>query len=115
MIDWLIDTKGIRTSRWGSAAIGDAGHEDHLGLEGSSHQVCVSDRQLPGNQSATAVTEVPAKGDVGAAQILAGVVEPDGEGNGLVLDEVLVLAVDVIDLGKGDGKGNLVWRQRGGV
>lgn len=71
----------------------------------------MSDRQLPGNQSATAVTEVPAEGDVGADQILAGVVEPDGEGNGLVLDEVLVFAVDVVDLGKGDGERNLVWRR----
>lgn len=72
----------------------------------------MSDHQLPGNQSATAVTEVPAEGHVGAAQILAGVVEPDGEGNGLVLDEVLVLAVDVVDLGEGNGEGNLVWRRR---
>lgn len=68
----------------------------------------MSDRQLPGDQSATAVTKVPAEGDVGAAQVLAGVVEPDGEGDGLVLDEVLVLAVDVVDLGQGDGEGDLV-------
>lgn len=68
----------------------------------------MSDRQLPGDQSATSVTKVPAESDVGATQILAGVVEPDGEGNGLVLDEVLVLAVDVVDLGEGDGEGNLV-------
>lgn len=69
----------------------------------------MSDSQRSGDQRAGAVSEVPAEADVCTAEILAGIVELDGEGNGLVLDEVLVVLVDVVDLGEGYGEGNLVW------
>lgn len=83
-----------------STPIGNACHEHHLGLEGSDCKVCVSDSEVSGDQSATVVTKVPAKADVSTAQILAGIVQLDGESDGLVLDEVLVILVDIIDLGK---------------
>lgn len=68
----------------------------------------MSDSEVSGDQSATVVTKVPAKADVSTAQILAGVVQLDGESDGLVLDEVLVILVDIVDLGERDGEGNLV-------
>lgn len=67
------------------------------------------DGQRPGDQRAGAVPEVPGEADVRSAEVAAGVVEADGESDGLVLDEVLVVLVDIIDLGEGDGEGDLVW------
>lgn len=68
----------------------------------------MSDSEVSGDQSATVVTKVPAKADVSTGQILAGIVQLDSESDGLVLDEVLVILVDIVDLGKRDGEGNLV-------
>lgn len=95
-----------------SAAAGDAGHEDHLRPEGANCDVGVSDSQHPGDQGASAVPKVPAEADVCTAQVLAGIMELDGKSNGLVLNEVLVVLVYVVDLGEGNGEGNLVWWQR---
>lgn len=58
------------------------------------------DNELSGDQSTGAVTKVPGEADVGAVEVLAGVMELDSEGNGSVLDEVLVVLVYIIDLGK---------------
>ena len=58
------------------------------------------DGELSGDQSTSAVTEVPAEADVGAVEILAGIVELDAESNSSVLDEVLVVLIYVIDLGE---------------
>lgn len=66
------------------------------------------DGEVSGDQSASAVTKVPAEADVGTGEILAGIMELDVESNGSVLDEVLVVLVYIIDLGKGYGEGNLV-------
>lgn len=68
----------------------------------------MSDSEVSGDQSATVVAKVPAKADVSSAQVLAGIVQLDSESDGLVLDEVLVVLVDIVDLGKRDGEGNLV-------
>lgn len=95
-----------------STATGDACHEHHLGPKGTNSEVGVGDRQRSGDQGAGAVAKVPAEADVCTAQILAGIVELDGERNGLVLDEVLVVLVDVVDLGEGYGEGDLVWWSR---
>lgn len=72
----------------------------------------MSDRQRSGDQGASAVSKVPAEADVCTTQILAGIMDLDSKSNGLVLNEVLVVLVDVVDLGEGDGEGNLVWWQR---
>lgn len=95
-----------------STATGDACHEHHLGPEGANCEVGVGDGQRSGDQGAGAVAKVPAEADVCTTQILAGIVELDSESNGLVLNEVLVVLVDVVDLGEGYGEGNLVWWQR---
>lgn len=67
------------------------------------------DSQRSGDQSSCAISKVPTEANVCTAEILAGIVELDGKGNGLVLDEVLVVLVDVVDLGQRYGEGNLVW------
>ncbi|TNN81294.1 hypothetical protein EYF80_008354 [Liparis tanakae] len=97
-----------RCCRDSGKAVGDAGHQNHLRFEGPDCEVRVCDAELSGDQSASAVTEVPAEADVGTGEILAGIVELDIESNGSVLDEVLVVLVYIIDLGKGYGEGNLV-------
>lgn len=94
-----------------AAATGNACHEDHLGSEGPNSEVGVSDSQRSGDQSTSAVSKVPAEANVCTAEILAGIVKLDGKSNGLVLDEVLVVLVDVVDLGERYGEGNLVWWQ----
>lgn len=66
------------------------------------------DGALSGDQSAAAVTKVPAEADICVAQILAGIMELDSKRNGLVLDEVLVILVYIIDLGERYGEWNLV-------
>lgn len=59
------------------------------------------DGVLSGDERPTVVPKVPAELDVGAVQVLAGIVERYSEGDGLVLDEVLVILIDIIDLRKG--------------
>lgn len=51
------------------------------------------DGEASGDQSASAITKVPAEADVGTVEILAGIMELDAESNGSVLDEVLVVLV----------------------
>lgn len=60
----------------------------------------MSDGQISGDQSPSAVTKVPAEADVGAAEILTGIMELNSESNGLVLDEILVVLVYIVDLGQ---------------
>lgn len=105
----LQSTSSSFTSSGGSAATGNACHEDHLRPEGANCEVGVRDSQSSGDQSSCAISKVPTEANVCAAEILAGIVELDGKSNGLVLDEVLVVLVDVVDLGKRYGEGNLVW------
>lgn len=58
------------------------------------------DGALSGDQSTSAVTKVPAEADVGAVEVLAGIMEIDAKSNGSVLDEVLVVLVYIVDLGE---------------
>ena len=55
---------------------------------------------LSGDQSPSAVTKIPAEADVGAVEILAGIMELDAKSNGSVLNEVLIVLVYIIDLGQ---------------
>ena len=99
---WHLTGGGLGTG------VGDGGHQDHLWFVGARRQVGVGHAQFPGDQGAGLVPKVPVEGDVGGAQVLAGVVEPDVEGDGPVLDEALVVLVDVVDLAEGDGEGDLI-------
>lgn len=110
----LKTTSSSLTGSGVAAASGNACHKDHLGSEGPNSEVGVSDSQRSGDQSTGAVSKVPAEANVCTAEILAGIVKLDGKSNGLVLDEVLVVLVDVVDLGERYGEGNLVWWQRKG-
>jgi len=58
------------------------------------------DSVLSGDERSTIVTKVPAEADVCVVQVLAGIMECNGESNGLILDEVLVLLIYIIDLSK---------------
>lgn len=66
------------------------------------------DRALSGDQSATVVTKVPGEADLRVVQVLAGIVDVDGKADSLVLDEVPVVLVYIIHLGKRYGERNLV-------
>lgn len=68
----------------------------------------MSDGQLPGYEGSALVSEVPVKGDVCVAEVLAGVMEGDGEGDRSVLDEAHVPSYNVVHLIQGDGEGDLV-------
>lgn len=72
----------------------------------------MSDSQLSGNQSPACIPKVPVEGDVCFAEVLAGVVESDGEGDRPVLDEAHVGHLDVIDLVQRDSEGDLIWGGR---
>lgn len=63
---------------------------------------------LAGDEGAAVVTEVPGEGDVGGAQVLAGVVHVHREGDGTVLHEALVVLVQVVHLAEGHSEGNLI-------
>lgn len=101
-------TSGDNTSWCGTCFIRDNGLYDHLGLEATSHYIGVGDSQLSGDERPAAVTKVPVVGDVGVTQVLAGVVEADGEGYGSVLDEAQVCLVDVVHLGHRDCEGDFI-------
>lgn len=77
-------------------------------LEGARVDVSVSDSQLSGYECPTFIPKVPVEGDVCVAEVLAGVVERDGESDGPVLDEAQVSGGDVIHLVQGDSKGDLI-------
>ena len=77
-------------------------------FEGPNVEVCVCDSEVSGDQSSSAVTKVPAEADVSIVQILTGIVELDGKSDGSILDEVLIVLVYIVDLGKRYGEGNLV-------
>lgn len=114
MIEFIFSQSTSFTSSGGSAATGNACHEDHLRSEGANCEVGVSDSQRSGDQSSGAVSKVPAEANISTAEILAGIVELNSKSNGLVLDEVLVVLVDVVDLGQRYGERNLVcWQRRG--
>lgn len=68
----------------------------------------MSDGQLSGDEGSTLVPEVPVEGDVCVAEVLAGVVEGNGEGDRSVLDETHVSSHDVVHLVQGDGEGDLI-------
>lgn len=68
----------------------------------------MSDCQLSGYEGSTRIPKVPVEGDVCVAEVLAGVVEGDGEGDRLVLDETQVSGHNVVHLVQGDGKGYLI-------
>ncbi len=68
----------------------------------------MSDSQLSGYERSTFIPKVPVEGDVCVAEILAGVVEGDGEGDRPVLDEAQVSRHDVVDLVQGDSEGDLI-------
>ena len=76
----------------------DDGLDHHLGLVGAGLDVGVGHRQLSGDQGPALVPEVPVEGGVGGAQVLAGVMQGDGEGDGAVLDEAQVASHDVVHL-----------------
>lgn len=86
--------------------------DHHLGLERARGDVGVSDSQLSGYEGSTFIPKVPVEGDVCVAQVLAGVVEGDGEGDRPVLDEAQVSSHDVVHLVQGDGKGDLIWGEQ---
>lgn len=88
--------------------IGDDGLDDHLGLVQARLDVGVGDGQLSGYEGSALVPKVPVEGGVGVAQVLAGVVQSDGERDGPVLDESQVPRHDVVHLVQGDGEGNLI-------
>lgn len=83
----------------------------HLRLEGAGVDVGVSDGQLSGYEGSAFVPKVPVKGDVRVAEVLAGVVEGDGEGDRPILDEAHVPSHDVVHLVQGDSKGDLICRE----
>lgn len=83
--------------------------DHHLRLEWAGADVGVGHGQLPGYKSSASVPKVPVEGDVCIIQVLAGVVEGDGEGDRSVLDEAHVSGRDVIDLVQRDGEGYLIW------
>lgn len=95
-----------------AAGRGDSGLQDDQWLEEAGGQVGVSDGQAAGDQGAAVVPEVPVEGDVGAAQVLAGVVKADSKGDGPVLDEALVCLVQVVHLGERHREWDLIWRER---
>ena len=97
-----------RTGGGLGTGVGNGGHQYHLGFVGAWRQVGVSHAQVPGDEGPGLVPKVPVEGDVGGAQVLAGIVEPDVEDDGSVLDEALVVLVDVVDLVEGDGEGDLI-------
>lgn len=102
-------TRGLRGIRWHVAGlIWDHCLDHHLGLEGASGDVGVGDSQLPGYKSSASIPKFPVEGDVCIAQVLAGVMEGDGEGDRSVLDEAHVSGHDVIDLVQRDGEGYLI-------
>lgn len=68
----------------------------------------MSDSQLSGYEGSTLIPKVPVEGDVCVAQVLAGVMEGDGEGDRPVLDEAHVRSRDVVHLVQGDGEGDLI-------
>lgn len=68
----------------------------------------MSDGHLSGYQGSTCISKVPVEGDVCVAEVLAGVVEGDGEGDGSVLDEAHVSSHDVIHLVQGDSEWDLI-------
>ena len=77
-------------------------------LEGAGADVGVGDGQLSGYQGSTLVPEVPVEGDVCVPEVLAGVVEGDGEGDGPVQDEAQVPGHGVVHLVQGDGERDLI-------
>ena len=87
-----------RTGGGLGTGVGNGGHQDHLWFVGAWRQVGVGHAQVPGDEGPGLVPKVPVEGDVGGAEVLAGVVELDVEGDGSVLDEALVVLVDVVDL-----------------
>lgn len=100
---------GLRGDDRGVAGlIRDDGLDDNLGLVGAGLDVGVGDRQLSGYEGPAPVPKVPVECGVGVAQVLAGVVQSDGEGNGPVLDEAQVPRHDVVHLVQRDGEGNLI-------
>lgn len=68
----------------------------------------MSDSQLSGYEGATVIPKVPVEGDVCVAEVLAGVMEGDGESDRPVLDEAQVSGRNVVHLVQGDGKGYLI-------
>lgn len=82
--------------------------DHHLRLERARVDVGVSHRQLSGYQGSALIPKVPVEGDVRVAEVLAGVMEGDCEGDGLVLDETQVSRHNVVHLVQGDGKGYLI-------
>lgn len=75
----------------------------------------MSDSQLSGNQGPACIPKVPVEGDVCVAEVLAGVVESDGESDRPVLDEAHVRRLDVIDLVQRDSERDLIWGERQSV
>lgn len=82
--------------------------DDHLRFERSRADVRVSDGHLSGYERPAFIAKVPVEGDVCVAEVLAGVMEGHGEGDGSVLHEAHVSSHDVIDLVQGDGEGDLI-------
>lgn len=82
--------------------------DHHLGLERARVNVGVSDSQLSGYEGSTFIPKVPVEGDVCVAEVLAGVMEGDGEGDRPVLDEAHVSSNNVIHLVQGDGEWDLI-------
>lgn len=93
---------------WVAGLVGDDCLDHHFRFEGARADVGVSDGRLPGDEGPTCIPKVPVEGDVCVAEVLAGVVEGDSEGDRPVLDEAHVGRLYVIDLVQRDSKGDLI-------
>lgn len=58
----------------------------------------MSDGQLSGDQGSAFITKVPVEGDVCVAEVLAGVVKGDSEGDCSVLHKAHVCSLHIIHL-----------------
>ena len=91
--------RGLRgDDRRVTGLVGDDGLDDNLGLVGARLDVGVGDRQLSGYEGSTLVSKVPVECGVGITQVLAGVVQSNGESDGAVLDEAQVPCYNVVHL-----------------
>lgn len=102
---------GCWINGWVAGLIWDDRLDHDLRLERARVDVGVSDSQLPGYQGSAFIPKVPVEGDVCVAEVLAGVVEGDGEGYCPVLDKAHVPRHDVVNLVQGDSEGDLIWAE----